>query len=257
MTYVKASTGYNAGGFNIRDTGINPDTGLADFETPFDEETLITYELGLKAELFDQRVRIIAAVFRTDFDDMQLIVIPPRSECLGGLFCGRTLNAGQAELEGFELELDALLLDGLSIQANYAYIDAEVTEFKDQNGVDQSATTVFGMTPEHSGNINLRYQFPTTGIGSLALRVGVTYRDDVWFVGSTESEAYAGDAYTLLNARLTLSEIPIPTGVLRLSLWGKNLDDEEYRTMGINRGRYTENNYAELRSYGIDLSYEF
>ena len=37
------------------------------------------------------------------------------------------------------------------------------------------------------------------------------------------------DSYTLWNARLTLSEIPVPRGDLSLSLWGRNLGDEEVR----------------------------
>jgi len=254
--YAKASTGYNSGSFNIRDTGFNPATGTPDFETPFDEETLLSYELGLKSELWDGRARASLAAFYTEFDDMQLNVVPPRSECLGGLFCSRTENAGKAELSGIEFEFQALLGEGLVFSGSYGYIDAEVKEYVDSRGMDRADTAVFALTPEHNASLGLSYEFPPTGIGVFSLRLDGSYRDEVFFIGNTNNaDLYGGDDYVLLHGRLTLSDIPVAEGDLQVSLWGRNLADEEYRAMGIDFTLYQNNTYGPPLSYGVDVRY--
>lgn len=256
-TYFKVSTGYNAGGFNIRDTAIDPVTGLTGFETPVDEETLITYELGMKAELVDNRVRLNAALFHTDFDDMQINEIPDQTTCLGGTFCLVTSNAGGAEMQGVELELEAVITEAFSVQASYAYINAKVTEFILANGDDVTEGKLFALTPENSASLSLVYDFPATDIGQFSARIDASYQDEIAFSSQDDGgDLYFGDSRTLINARLTLADIPVAKGDLKLALWGKNLTDEEYRVSGINITIATNNYYGELRSYGLDLTYE-
>lgn len=255
-TYFKVSTGYNAGGFNIRDTAIDPVTGLTGFETPVDEETLTTYELGMKAEFMDNRVRLNSAVFYTDFEDMQISEVPDQTTCLGVAFCLISSNAGGAEMKGVEIELEAVITEALSLQASYAYIDAEITEFILDDGTDATEGKVFPFTPENSASLSLVYDFPATGIGQFSARIDANYQDEMAFSSQdTNGDRYFGDSRTLVNARLTLADIPVAKGNLRLALWGKNLTDEEYRKAGLNLTIITNNYYGELRSYGLDLIY--
>jgi iron complex outermembrane receptor protein len=67
------------------------------------------------------------------------------------------------------------------------------------------------------------------------------------------------DDRTLINARLSLSEVAVGDGSLRVSLWGKNLTDEEYRNWGIDFGSlgFAGDVYGEPRTYGLDVSYQY
>jgi len=255
--YAKVSTGYNSGGFNIRDTAIDPLTGTISFETPYDEEELITYELGLKAELLNKRVRVNAAAFYTEFEDMQ--TTETRALCAGGaLFCTKMDNAGSAEIDGFELEVIALLTEGLSMEASYAYLNYEIIEFITSDGRDLSEQKVTQLSPDHSGSLALVYDFPQLPVGNLTARVDASYRGEVFFDSiEHKNEHILGDDRVLLNARLGLSDISLGDGTLRVALWGKNLENKEYKVHGINFGRFANNVYGEPRSYGLDFTYEF
>jgi len=67
------------------------------------------------------------------------------------------------------------------------------------------------------------------------------------------------DSYSLWNARLALNDIPVGAGSLSASLWGRNLSDEKVREYGIDFGAlgFATNTYKELRSFGIDLLYQY
>ncbi|MEZ5568252.1 MAG: hypothetical protein R3E54_07945 [Halioglobus sp.] len=68
------------------------------------------------------------------------------------------------------------------------------------------------------------------------------------------------DARTVLDARLSLENIELGDGSLRVSLWGKNLTDADYPVYSINFGAsvglITEN-YGDPRTWGVELAYEF
>ena len=67
------------------------------------------------------------------------------------------------------------------------------------------------------------------------------------------------DEQTLVNARLTLSDMEVLGGNLMLSAWGRNLTDEEYREWGIDFATlgFAINSFKEKRSYGLDLVYRY
>jgi iron complex outermembrane receptor protein len=100
MFYAKMSRGYRAGGYNIR--GSN----FVDLDT-FEPEQVTTSEIGVKLELLDLRLRFNAALFRSEFEDIQLTQREPAAPGLGGI---RYIeNGGSARIEGGEVEITALL----------------------------------------------------------------------------------------------------------------------------------------------------
>jgi iron complex outermembrane receptor protein len=65
-------------------------------------------------------------------------------------------------------------------------------------------------------------------------------------------------AYSLLNGRLTLGNVPVGNGqFLRFALWGKNLLDKEYRINTIPFGIWTASYFGDPRTYGVEASYDF
>jgi iron complex outermembrane receptor protein len=245
--YAKYAKGYKSGGFNVR-----PST-IARFADGFDPEKLDTYELGAKTEWWDNRIRLNAAVFHSNYDDIQINTqsnpnVPTASDIL---------NAGEATIEGVELEVTAALTDALTVGINYAYLNADYDRIENALGQDVTRNYIFVNAPQNSYVANADYDFGATPIGDLSANINYSWQDDIYTTTATTSGFWTSDSYGLLNARVTLAEIPgIPAGSLRVALWGKNLEDKEYRVIHAPAfGGYSA--FGDPRSAGIDLVYEY
>lgn len=245
--YAKVADGYKTGGFNMRASTI------AYFEQGFDEETLRSYEVGLKAEWMDNRLRSNIAVFEADYQDIQINA----QTSLTNPTVADILNGGEATIQGAELELSALVTDSLTLTLQYGYLDAGYDEVLDGFGRDVTDQFVFVNAPEHSYTVDVSWDIAATPVGELAANLNYTWQDEKYITATTNFGVYTIDAYGLLNARVTLSEIPVAgQGRLTLAAWGKNLEDNEYYFLNApGFGGYVA--WGEPRSYGIDLSYEF
>ncbi|MEH6583776.1 MAG: TonB-dependent receptor [Halioglobus sp.] len=244
--YGKVVTGYKTGGFNTRASSIEL------FEQGFDSETLISYELGIKSEFWDNRIRLNGAVFFSDYEDIQVSVPSDITDPT----VTDVLNAGEAEIKGLELDLTALLTQSLTMTLGYGYLDAEYTVVEDATGADVSDQFRFLNAPEHNYNLDLEYVFPSLPFGELSATLNYSWQDEKFTSSTVTGGEFIVDDYGLLNARLALTEIPISTGDLRVALWGRNLDDEDYYVSHFRAG-FPSAIWGEERSYGIDIIYEY
>jgi iron complex outermembrane receptor protein len=119
LVYVTIAQGFRPGGFNL----ITPNTGIPPEGRQYDADDLVSYELGGKFSLLQNRLYVSSAIFRIDWSDIQTTVRTP----LGFAYQG---NAGKAVSQGVELELNArdILLPGLSFNLGYSFTDAKLTE---------------------------------------------------------------------------------------------------------------------------------
>ena len=254
--YLSYATGYNGGGFNARATNI------ASFQTPFDKEEVETWELGLKSELLDNRLRLNVAVFTNDYTDIQTA----QFEAGTGGASTRIVNAGAATYQGIEFDIAMVPIDGLTIDLTYGYLDAEFDEYLALNPAtnmleDISDVTTVQLAPENSAALGVQYDFEPFSFGALSARVDVAYKDDAVFT-VIQNETSSADDRTLVNGRLSLNDIKLgccEEGSLRVSLWGKNLTDEEYRQWGTDFGSlgFAGNAYGQPRTYGLDVVYSY
>lgn len=258
MTYFKVSTGFQSGGFNIREQN------LATFHKGFDEETLIAYEWGLKT-LINERIRINTALWYSDYDDKRVNMFDPAT--LGN----SVQNAGVVEIYGVEFELLAQLTDALQFGLNYGYQHPEFKEYDSPNPAcvtnpacnppvqDLSGITNFAYSPRHSAGAHLAWE-NSLDFGVLRARVDWMWKDSYFFMAAQPERMYQR-AYSLWNARVTLDELAGPGDTqLRVSLWGKNLTDEPYYYNGVNLFSslgFDVNLYGEPRTFGIDLELSF
>src|SRR5690606_20871152 len=95
MGYALAATGFKSGGINGR-------AGTAEALTSVDEESVLSYEVGLKTQLLDDRVRLNVNYYRNDYDDLQLTAFND----VGALVLS---NAADTLIQGFEGELQAIV----------------------------------------------------------------------------------------------------------------------------------------------------
>ena len=244
-TYAKWSTGYKAGGVSSRSISFGP----------FEEETAETFELGLKSEFWGRRARINAAVFTTEYEDLQLDFLDPVNPTIL-----ETINADRkVEIDGIEIDLTVTPLEGLLIDASYSYLDSFIP--LQPNPVAGGVLQQFyvPLAPKHAGAMNVEYRFQPWSFGTLSANVGVTSTDD-FFYGQLVGEQRT-DSYTLWNARVTLADIPVGnTGSLKLALWGDNLTDEEYIVFAFPIGDPAVSigqAFGDPRTYGVSATYTF
>ena len=109
--------------------------------------------------------------------------------------------------------------------------------------------------------MGVQYQFPSFGFGKLTARLDGNYRSESFSnIFKDRNKFTTLDDRYLLNARLELQQLPwVSRGDLRISVWGKNLTDEEYRQSSIHFGPlgFATVTYGELRSTGVDVIYEY
>jgi iron complex outermembrane receptor protein len=272
MTYVRVATGYKSGGFNPRSAEQTPPLAATSLK-PFDEEEVITYEAGAKTELFDDRVILNGAIFLSDYDNLQIDQFVAGSGGAASL----TVNAGKAHIWGFEIEGIAQITDNISAYANYGWLDMQYDEFKildpGTNAIVNIADEAkFGYRPDQTLAAGLVFESDPLGSAGLVLgsRIDAIYNDDIWWHVIDNAPSGAAitpfndvikeGGYTLFNAAISLSEIPIGNeGRLKFTLWGRNLLDEEYRRSGIDFGSlgFAGVLYGEPRTYGATMTFSY
>ena len=242
-TYFKWSTAYRAGGVNSRSATL----------TPFDEEEVSTTEIGLKSEWLNRRIRFNTSVFSTDYEGMFIDVADPSN-----ITVVETINAeNDVTVEGAEFTLTAIATKGLSVTLNYTYLDGDMPLQPNPLQGNELQSFVLSQTPRHSGSLALDYTFAPLSFGTLSAHFDIFSTSDYNYFPDISAP---GDSYTLYNANITLSEIPISNSkdVLEIRGWVKNLTDEEYRVNGLHfPGALTNAVYAEPRTAGADITFRF
>lgn len=122
MTYALWSRGYRGGGFNGRPATLNAAT------IPYKPETLDNYEVGFKTQFFDNRLRLNGAAYLMKYKEMQQDLDVPAPGTSTGRE-NRTINASEAELKGFELDMTARITNELTLSGNVGYLDAKYKNF--------------------------------------------------------------------------------------------------------------------------------
>jgi iron complex outermembrane receptor protein len=214
LGYASVATGYKGGGVNPRPFfgSSSPNNQLASFEP----ETLTTYEVGLKSDLLDRRLRLNGAVFFNKYDDIILTLLEcPTAPCL------QPNNVGKAEVKGFELEATARLVDGLSIDASLSGLDFEYTELGD---VAVTLDMITPYTPEWSYSVGVQYDWNTAGGGALSARMDGSYQSKMFTAAINNDSSYLPDRF-LANARLSYTTVDSDWQV---ALEVQNLFDKYY-----------------------------
>jgi iron complex outermembrane recepter protein len=252
LIYGLVSRGFKSGGFNIRaNVAAVPQSA-----NPFDDESVTSYEVGVKAGMLDQTLFLNAAVFYNDYQDIQLSVFSAYDSNGDGTddaFFGDFTNAGAATVKGLETEFQWLPSERWSIQGNLAFLDAEYDEFI-TSGVNVANNQKFTNAPEMSGALSAQYNFDFLD-GTLSTRLGMSYQDKV-YPTTDLSEAIAQKDYAIYNAGAIWRS---PESPWTVSLQASNIFDKDYRTTGYNipvLGILT-GFYGAPRTYSLSVGYQF
>ena len=251
LIYGTVATGFKSGGF----TGAA--TTAAGATTPFMPEEATNYEIGMKGDFLDSRLRVNLSGFYVDYKDLQVTRFfqPPTSGA--GEFI--TENAADAEIMGFEGEFTALLTDNIEVGGFYSYLDATFENFfgtPDISGSGDFTGNTLRQAPKHSGGGHVQYihEF-ADGHGSLTANVNVKYQS-VSFTNVDNNpldvipEHTVGDAWLAWNS---------DNDKWMVQAWVRNFTDEVYRThVFTQRGnRIAFGTFAPPRTYGLTLQFSY
>ena len=246
MVYATYSVGYRSGGFNGR-VG-----NLVEARQPYDPETVDNYEIGYKAEMLDNRLRLNVNAFYMEYDDKQEELQLPDNNDTGQ----KTVveNAATAEVKGVELDMQLFVNENLSFRGNLGYLDTQYDDFgyTDIAGdfVDLS-NLEFRRAPEWTGSLDATYEWDVAG-GRAWIRGAYHYIGD-HYVNVTNVPELKNDAQNLFDASINFSFENIT-----MSLFGRNLTDEDGYTHGYDvAGLWSYASTRPPRVWGAEIIYEF
>jgi len=197
LAYVTVGTGFKGGGVTAR-----PFDAPQALNGSFGPETVTAYEVGLKTDLFDRRVRVNISGFYNDYKDVQLPLITCAS--LGSNApCGARQNAGNGKLKGVELEVQANPIEGLALDGSVSYLDGDWSQIDPRVGNAVLLNDPLA-TPKWKWSAGIQYRAELGSAGSLTPRFDASYfgRNNNGRIAGGAPIDYAA-AYTLANARLT------------------------------------------------------
>ncbi len=237
MLYLSWADGFKSGSFDFRANNKNfyPDMATS-FE--FDDEEASNIELGGKFTLAGGVFELNAAVFYTEFDNLQISIFD-------GVLGFNVGNAASAEIQGVELDWRWAAGDYLTVTGGIAFTDFEFTDFRNgQCYVGQAPNVDLDgdglpelcdytgqsnlLVSDVQGNVSFDFRYPFGNSMEFRALLDVFYTGDYDATFSFDP-ALKQDAYSLVNLRLAVGP---ETGDWEIAVLGKNLGDEKALTFG-------------------------
>lgn len=246
MTYVSVARGFKSGGFNGRPT--NAFVAMQ----PFDPEYVWTYEAGFKSEFADRRLILNGAMFYSDYTNMQLLSVA--IDEFGGIVA-LVENAGEAEIKGFELEMNAVPFRDARLDFGVGFLDARYKEL-DSGVTSITLDSELVKTPKWSVNVGGEYTAWLTRELGATLRADYSYRSTTQHVADN-NPLLEQEPYGLLNLRLTLAPAEGPWS---LAVFATNVTDKLYISNGLSQFDTlgtTDVTYGRPREWGVMASWSF
>ena len=255
MAYVSVSRGFKSGGF-YGGMATTPSV-LA----PYDEEIVMSYELGFKTDWREQDLRLNGALFYYDYQDQQNFALVQDPS---GAINRQLTNIGDVGTLGAEVDLTWYPTDNWTLVANLGYVDSEIKDSdyttRDSFGISEHDMEGLRLPNFSDWNLGLstRYELMVSDEYALAFDAAYRWRSDFdlgMVTIDAEKPLYEQDAYGLLDLHLTL----LPnSGDWQASLWINNATDKQYVTTARNDslGGFYEL-YGAPRTFGATFTYNW
>jgi iron complex outermembrane receptor protein len=268
MGYTALSTGFRGGGFGPRPANAGQ-------VAAFEPEYIDSFEIGVKTDWADGRLRFNGDIYWMENTDKQqpTQLCAPCAPVVVAWF--RTVNTGESRNYGLEAEILAEPVDNFRIDFSLGYQDYKVTDLGTAAGLFIRVPDTTGdpsirgdimyspRTPEWNLGLGMQYEFRVGSRGAtLSPRFDYTWQDDIWFAtnpvaGIVNEEDGRQPAYGVLNGRITWTS---PDASWSVSGYGLNLTDEYYfygkLSLLANSGR-EQGNPAPPRELGVTFRYDF
>lgn len=253
--YATHATGYKGGGFNDQIGGFAPFgsdlNAFREAARATKPETASSYELGIKSDLADHRIRANLTGFYVKYQDLQKQLNVPL--IVNGQPNQVTIfvNAAAATVKGIEAELTAKPVNNLTLRGILGYQDAKYDSYTAPNAGYDLSTSPLDRAPKWQWTLSGDYMLPL-GAYKLTFDGSIAYQSRNLFTQSItdpQGNTYL-NARTLVNASITLADMP---DRYYLRLIGQNLTDRRYRTASQNvAGLWLNSQYGPPRYFGVE-----
>jgi iron complex outermembrane recepter protein len=245
LAYVSYNRGFKSGGFNAN----------APTDPPYSPETLDAYEVGLKSDLLDRRLRLNVAGYYYDYTDIQI------ARFVGGATI--IYNGGDARTYGLDVDFEYQPIPALTLSGGIALLDAEFTDAPGLFFYVPNPNPPFGNTvtvgngdgnglpysPDFVVTIRARYEIPTS-FGTVALDGGY-YRSTAYYTNA--DNVLEQPTFDLVNLGVALQ---LDNG-LEFRLFAQNVSDEAVSSSRNCSPSSCAITYRPTRTYGATLSARF
>jgi len=248
LGYATFSKGFRSGGFNGRPTSAQ-EIGA------YNPEKLTSYEVGLKTELFDRRLRLNGDIFYNTYNNQQVLVTGQR----GGIIVAFTENAGKSRMYGFEGEFDARLTSVFSLDGSVGYLNSRYLRYNslDSNGnpVDLSGLDL-KHAPKWTANIGVQAKAPLSPDLEGMARVDAAYKSRS-AIDTKNTPLLYTPSYVVMNATIGAA---MPARGLDFKLTVENLTNRRVLVEGFDvlaAFGYIEGIYNPPRRVFATIGYHF
>ncbi len=251
LTYVSATRGFKSGGFDFGSPTAQ------DATNGYNPEYLWAYELGVKSEWFQHRLRVNLDGFFYQYSDMQVEVFVPPANAI-------TENAATSHISGVDLEVAARPIAPLELHTTLAYLHARYENFPgayvNPFGNFNASGNALNQAPDWAYTGGATYTFGLGHLGSAYAGVDYTGQSRVYFTpanngvgGVTGYPQQQGD-YGLLSARAGWNS---PDSRWNFVVIGLNLTQRQYVTGTVNYGAGVAGRPGDPRTVRGQVTYKF
>lgn len=254
LLYANVSRGYKAGSV----PAFSASTYLSNL--PVKQESLLAYEAGFKAPLFNRTMQLNGSAFYYDYTDKQIYVLL-QDLIFGGI--QQLVNIPKSRIQGAELEVVWNPIRGLNISASGTYLDSKIQKYTGYNAggiYSDYAGQSFPYAAKWQMSADAQYEFPVSSTMEAYLGGAVNYHsattaafgNDLLIAGGKGN--YDLNAYALVDLR---SGVKSPDGNWRVGIFGRNIFNKYYWTT-VEKQQDAVIRYAgKPATYGIQLSTRF
>ena len=242
MAYASYNRGFKSGGFNV----------AAPTDPAYKPEKLDAYEIGLKSDLFDGRLRLNSSAFYYDYTNLQVIKYTGTVTTI--------YNGASARVYGLDADFEARLNSNFSLSGGFTLLHDRFTDFPAAviaTQVPGGVITTVGsakdnrlpQTPDIAANVSADYHHPVA-FGEIGLNVSYSYNDGYF---TQPDNILAQPSYDTLAATLRM-EFPHGIG---LRLWGRNLTNSLI-AQNLSAGQFNSVvTYGAPRTFGVTVTANF
>jgi iron complex outermembrane receptor protein len=250
MGYASVAEGEKSGGFNGRASSV------AEFNR-FDPEKVWTYELGLRSDWLDERLRANVTAYYSKYSDMQVTLNKSVTDPVTGQPVPYTVvgNIPSANIRGGEAEVTVIPVQGLKLIAGLGVAVGRYTELL--AGAPMTLNDDFINTPKFTYNVAAEY---TTLIADFDLtgRMDYIHKSTIQY-DYGNSPLVSQSPFGLLNARITVGNQHYG---LSVSVFATNLTNTVYAVGGHDDGPdgslgFVLQQMAPPREWGVSATYKF
>jgi iron complex outermembrane receptor protein len=249
LVYAKYSTGFLSGG------AVGPFS--------FEPETVKSWEVGMKSDFLDRRLRVNAAIWEANYKHSQS---SQSGQNVGQPQLGVVvIDNGPLDAYGAELEVTVVPTQGLTLNGSLGYTHTKLT---DPNPIAaQGQPYLMTGRPKWIGAVNAQYETqPLYGDAYLVFRADANYKGKERSIPNPNIETFTPafapyefiNAQWIVNARVSMRDIKVAGSTAEVGVWAKNLFDNKSVAYPFPFGDigYTAS-YLPARTYGVDLIFTF